>query len=84
MPYTLAQRSLNTVIDGFGSRNPFTYYGCLRVKILVSSDGNRELNLRSEEHSNGGLSTRTGCILPENKPELFSSSVFTCHVLSMY
>lgn len=31
---TPAQRSLNTVIDGFGSRNALTYYGYLRVKFL--------------------------------------------------
>lgn len=27
--------------------------------------------LRSEQHSNGGLSTRRGGVLPENKPDLF-------------
>lgn len=45
VPCTPVQRSLNAVADGFGSRNAFTYYASIRVKILINSNSNRELNL---------------------------------------
>lgn len=39
--YALAQRRLNDITDGFGSRTAFIYSAYLSAKILVSSTDKR-------------------------------------------
>lgn len=92
VPCTPAQRRLNTAIDGFRSRDAFTCYYYLRVKILVSSSDNREQNLWEGElgwevRSTITMAYQTGEFVFFQKTNLtclLSSSVCRCHVLSMY